>query len=184
MGMTKVSRWVGACLLAAILPVLVACGGEGSTSTPDGSTGAGSPSPAAAATGPGNAAAGPDLGDPCTLLTQPELSTVFADGVPEPEGTSYGAGFAECVWEDAAERLVRLSVVPPENLKSDYIDQLVVRDGVVAEGSHANLWGVFGGDNFYGPLPVEMASFTATADGAVVMLAWETHHPKSQGLSP
>jgi hypothetical protein len=34
-----------------------------------------------------------------------------------------------------AGQVVRLSVVPPENLQSDYIDQLVIRDGVVGLGA-------------------------------------------------
>mgnify|MGYP000397647783 FL=1 len=44
-------------------------------------------------------------------------------------------GFAECVWQDPAGQLVRLSVVPPENLQADYIDQLTARDGVTGLGA-------------------------------------------------
>jgi hypothetical protein len=149
-----------AATVAATLMALTACGGSGS---PDpaaaDSPPATPPAPVTpvAPTGSPGLAGEPDFNDPCSLLTQPELATVFNDGVPEPESNSYGAGFAECVWEDSAEQVVRLSVVPPENLQSDYVDQLVILEDTVAlgEGSvafpgvvgigHARSGGVTGG---------------------------------------
>lgn len=118
-----ISRLLGIGVLAIVVTAVVAC------STPA------SPDVPAGAADPSTEAVGADFGDPCSLLTQPELATVFPDGVPEAVRTSYGAGFVECLWEDAAGQIVRLSVVPPENLQSDYIDQLVIRDEVVGLGA-------------------------------------------------
>ncbi|ROO62399.1 hypothetical protein EDC02_4376 [Micromonospora sp. Llam0] len=136
---TALNRVSGAGLLVAML---AACGGDPAG---PGAGGAGGPagrdappaatSPAGDATpGAGTAADGPDFSEPCALLTRPELATVF-DEVPEPTGTGYGVGFGECVWQDPAGQLVRLSVVPPENLQADYIDQLTARDGVTGLGA-------------------------------------------------
>lgn len=64
-----------------------------------------------------------DAGGPCDLVSFPSLGAVFGTAIPEPEANDYGAGFAECVWEDGDKQL-RISVVPAANLQTDYIDQL------------------------------------------------------------
>jgi hypothetical protein len=76
-----------------------------------------------------------DQGDTCELLAEDDLAAVF-DEVPEPSGTSLGAGFAECSWgADGIEVLV--SVLPAEDFRSDYVEQLNVTSPVTNLGDEA-----------------------------------------------
>lgn len=57
----------------------------------------------------------------CAAVPAGALEEVFAGAVPEAEPTDHGAGFAECIWavDDAAE--VRVSVLPLDDLTTDYL---------------------------------------------------------------
>lgn len=79
-----------------------------------------------------------DQGDTCELLGDDELADVFADEVPEPSGTSFGAGFTECAWgtdDDPAQVLV--SVLPADDFRGDYLEQLDVTTPVTGVGDEA-----------------------------------------------
>lgn len=120
---------------AIVLAGVAGCGGDeppgDATPPPDATS---PPAPPVTATTAPPAGDAVDLSDVCGLLTEQELRTVFVDGVPEGRGNDYGAGFAECVWEDEAERVVRLSILPTESLQTDYIDQLNTLDQTMGLG--------------------------------------------------
>jgi hypothetical protein len=105
-------RWV-----CALLVVVAACGGDDE--------------PEAV----GKLDEEPDQGVTCELLDDADLAGVFAE-VPEPSGTSLGAGFAECSWAaDGVEVLV--SVLPADDFKADYVAQLNVTSPVTELGDEA-----------------------------------------------
>lgn len=112
---------------------------------------AGVPAPSAAASAPADATptstasvgstgpapgAGSWSGDACGLLTGQDVATVFPDAAPEPEAKSYGAGFAECRWEEGDRRL-RVAVLPFAELTEDYVKKLNVAGPVAGLGSGA-----------------------------------------------
>ena len=81
---------------------------------------------------------GGSQGDACTLLDDDALEPLFPDGVPEPMGTSMGAGFAECEWGSESEgTLVLISTLPATDFQSDYVDQLDVTAPVAGIGDSA-----------------------------------------------
>lgn len=129
----------------------------------------------------------PDQGDTCELLGDDELGEVFIDEVPEPSGTSFGAGFSECAWgadDDAAQVLV--SVLPADDFRSDYLEQLNVTTPVPDLGDEAVSFpgfvgigrGSAGGDSVgflvgdeAAIVAVRMGDDTAAAAAAAVELA-------------
>ncbi|WP_222106064.1 DUF3558 family protein [Catellatospora sichuanensis] len=64
-----------------------------------------------------------DLTDPCTLLTDAEVSKTLGTAAAG-KSKSYGAGFSECVWEGTGNTTIRLSVLPAADLQEDYIGKL------------------------------------------------------------
>jgi hypothetical protein len=79
-----------------------------------------------------------DQGEACDLLDDDDLADLFPDGAPDPSGTSMGAGFAECGWgndDDVAQVLV--SVLPADDYRSDYLEQLNVTTPVTGLGDEA-----------------------------------------------
>ena len=118
-------------LRVLVLPLLVVmasgCGGDDEADS-DGSKFASSP----------DADEEPDQGEACDLLDDDDLADLFPDGAPDPSGTSLGAGFAECDWgndDDVAQVLV--SVLPADDFRSDYLEQLNVTTPVTGLGDEA-----------------------------------------------
>lgn len=71
--------------------------------------------------------------DPCTLVPDETLADVFPTGAPEPDGTIYGAGFTDCIWDDAPDAFLAVSVVPETDFVSDFVDQLNLGDPVTSD---------------------------------------------------
>lgn len=77
-------------------------------------------------------------GDTCELLDDAHLEPLFPDGVPDPSGTSMGAGIAECEWGREGEGpMVLVSTLPAADFRSDYVDQLDVSAPVAGLGEGA-----------------------------------------------
>lgn len=115
-------------------------------------------------------AAGPDAdqGETCDLLGDDELGGVFPDEVPEPSGTSFGAGFAECAWggdDDPAQVLV--SILPAEDFRSDYLEQLDVATPVPDLGDQAVSFPGFVGIG-RGSTGGDSVGFVAGDDAAII----------------
>ncbi len=124
----RASGDVAAALLTVLLgAALAGCGGaaDGPVGSPAGSASGSLPATGGPSTseGPRPPDAGAWAGDPCALLSPPDIATVFPAGPPDPQRKDYGAGFAECRWEQAAVRL-RVAVMPVSDLTADYIDKL------------------------------------------------------------
>jgi hypothetical protein len=71
--------------------------------------------------------------DPCTLVSDETLAELFPAGVPEPEGTIYGAGSSDCVWDDAPDALLALTLVPADAFASDFVDELASGSPVTSD---------------------------------------------------
>ncbi len=101
---------------------LAGCGGDKVATEPAGAPGVNSTS---AATGAATEPAAPsaDVSNPCTLLTEAEVTKIIGS-VPAPVPKSYGAGFSECLWKGANNTTIRLSVMPSSDLEEDYIAKL------------------------------------------------------------
>lgn len=63
-------------------------------------------------------------GDACELVTMQAQGKVFGVELPEPDATDWGAGFTECIWENDGGKVLRVSVVPAEDYRADYVEQL------------------------------------------------------------
>jgi hypothetical protein len=75
-------------------------------------------------------------GDACGLLDDSALAKLFPDGVPDPSGTSFGTGFAECEWSGDGS-MVLVSTLPADDFRSDYVEQLTVTAPVKGLGDQA-----------------------------------------------
>jgi hypothetical protein len=124
--------------LVAGLAAAALSGCAGDSGAPSPSAPAGSAAVGQSATGSPAATAIGWSGDACTLLTVPDLATVFPAGAPAAEPKPYGAGFSECRWEQGDVKL-RVAIVPVANLGTDYVDKLNV-SGPVAELGEGAVW--------------------------------------------
>lgn len=80
----------------------------------------------------------PEPGDACELLNDDDLAELFPDGAPEPSGTAIGSGFAECGWGDDDDKAqVLVSLLPADDFRSDYLEQLNVTAPVSELGDQA-----------------------------------------------
>jgi hypothetical protein len=121
----------GLVLLAALAALGVACGDDG----PDGR---GDDSAADADATAERGGSRDSQGDTCELLDDTHLESLFPDGVPDPSGTSMGAGIAECEWGRASEGpVVLVSTLPAADFRTDYVDQLDVSAPVAGLGDGA-----------------------------------------------
>lgn len=122
----------GVVLTAALTLPLAACAG---TETPEAAppTTAGAAHTPSASPAPAEAVS---VDDPCGLLSDEDLSAVFGGTVPEADGGSMGAGFADCEWEGDGRRVL-VSVVPAEKLATDYLDQLATAGPAPELGDNA-----------------------------------------------
>jgi hypothetical protein len=75
-------------------------------------------------------------GDACGLLGDDALAKLFPDDVPDPSGTSLGTGFAECEWNGDGS-MVLVSMLPADDFRSDYVEQLTVSAPVKGLGDDA-----------------------------------------------
>jgi len=116
-------------IAAAALALAAAGCSDDSTSGPES---AASPLPTGS-TDTGAAASG----DPCTVVPDSAVATVFTGTRPEVDVNNLTGGFATCTWEDSEATLL-VSVFPAANLQTDYKDQLnmtgPVQSSVFADG--------------------------------------------------
>lgn len=74
---------------------------------------------------------------PCALITADDVAAVHPSGAPEPDESSFGSGFDECVWEGDTDAVLRVSVVPLDAWHADYADQLVSSGSIAELGDDA-----------------------------------------------
>lgn len=127
-------RTIVIALLAVVSCALTACGETADTANSKASS-----APTSQVASPSavpSASASISAIDVCSLVDRPQVLEVFSAGAPVPVGKNYGVGFAECKWESDSAKL-RISVLPPEDLKADYINKLNVSGKVPALGAEA-----------------------------------------------
>lgn len=123
-------------------------------------------------TEPGAAASAASSVDPCALLSDGALETVFSAGIPEPEVEDMGAGFAMCQWIDS-ETEVWVAVMPPHNME-DYLeaggtdlDNPVLGEGAVTYASSIGLGKVSTGGGSVAFVIAETAAIIAVRGDAI-----------------
>ncbi len=119
-------------MAAMSMASLAACGGDDGASVDDAEvTAVAGETTTTDADGDGEAIDSDDdeaaggAADPCALVSEELLASVFSDVDIDVDDNNLGAGFAECTWEAGDSELV-VSIVPAANYQSDYIDQLNV----------------------------------------------------------
>ena len=129
----------GLVLLAVLATLGVACSDDESAGDGDGS--AADDATASAERGGSR----DSQGDTCELLDDTHLESLFPDGVPDPSGTSMGAGIAECEWGREGEGpVVLVSTLPAADFRTDYVDQLDVSAPVAGLGEGVSFPGFVG----------------------------------------
>ncbi len=63
-----------------------------------------------------------DLDGACGMLTEEDLSPMFASGVPEPDDRSWGPDAQECVWENDRGSIVSVMYQSREDFTSNFLE--------------------------------------------------------------